>query len=304
MGAPVCRECGLGLRDGARFCDGCGSPLDSSFDRAELKQVTVMFADLVRSMDIAARVGPERLREIITALVNRSAVVVQRYGGTVNQFTGDGLMAVFGAPTALEDHALRACLAALDLHVHARELASEVQSRDGIDLQLRIGLNSGQVITGEIGSGPMGYTAIGEHVGMAQRMESVAPPGGVMLSASTARLVEQSVVLGEPEAVHIKGSADPVYVRRLLSAGDRRARRQQWEPTLVGRHEEMHTLAEIFDRTSSGQGMVIGVAGTAGIGKSRLAAEATRLAATRGIPVHAAFCESHARDVPYQVVRR
>ncbi len=123
-------------------------------------------------------------------LVARRDAVVQRYGGTVDKFTGDGIMAVFGAPVALEDHAVRACLAALGIQEEARRLAVDVDDRDDIDLQLRVGLNSGQVIAGEIGSGASGYTAIGEHVGMAQRMESVAPPGGVMLSASTARLVE------------------------------------------------------------------------------------------------------------------
>jgi adenylate cyclase len=168
-------------------------------------------------MDIAAAVGAERLREIMTDLVNRAAVVVQRYGGTVGGFTGDGIMAVFGAPTALEDHAFRACLAALGIQEEAKRLAVDVRERDGVELQLRVGLNSGQVIAGEIGSGPLGYTAIGEQVGMAQRMESVAPPGGVMLSESTARLVDGTTALGEPELVHIRGSDKPVRVRRLVA---------------------------------------------------------------------------------------
>src|SRR6516165_2840733 len=156
-------------------------------------------------MDIAAAVGTERLREIMTELVTHAAAVVQRYNGTVDKFTGDGIMAVFGAPIALEDHAIRACLAALGIQEEMTRLAAVVEGCDGVDLQLRVGLNSGQVIAGEIGSGPMGYTAIGEQVGMAQRMESVAPPGGVMLSDSTAKLVANTVVLGDPERVHIKG---------------------------------------------------------------------------------------------------
>src|SRR6187401_2035111 len=167
-------------------------------------------------MDFAAAVGAERLREIMAELVNRAAVVVQRYGGTVNQFTGDGIMAVFGAPVALEDHAVRACLAALGIQEDTKRLAVGVRERDGVDLQLRVGLNSGQVIAGEIGSGALGYTAIGEQVGMAQRMESVAPPGGVMLSASTARLVEGAAALGGPEMVRIKGAEEPVPAHRLL----------------------------------------------------------------------------------------
>ncbi len=186
----ACRTCGTEPLEKARFCHGCGSPLDEADTRAEYKQVTVLFADVVHSMDIAAAVGAERLREIMAELVDRAAAVVQRYGGTVDKFTGDGIMAVFGAPVALEDHAVRACLAALGIQEETARLAAEVNDRDGVDLQLRVGLNSGQVIAGEIGSGALGYTAIGEQVGMAQRMESVAPPGGVMLSASTARLVD------------------------------------------------------------------------------------------------------------------
>ena len=157
-------------------------------------------------------------------LVDRCAAVVQRYGGTVDKFTGDGIMAVFGAPVALEDHAVRACLAALGVQEEAKRLAVDVQERDGVDLQLRVGLNSGQVIAGEIGSGPFGYTAVGEQVGMAQRMESVAPPGGVMLSASTARLVDGAATLGEPELVQIKGADEPVPARRLLGMGERASR--------------------------------------------------------------------------------
>src|ERR1700761_4073331 len=185
-------------------------------------------------MDFAAAVGTERLREVMSDLVNRSASVVQRYGGTVDKFTGDGIMAVFGAPIALEDHAIRACLAALGIHEETKRLAADVQAHDGVELQLRIGLNSGQVIAGEIGSGPFGYTAVGEQVGMAQRMESAALPGGVMLSASTARLVDGAATLGESELVQIKGADAPVLARRLLGMAehDRAARRA--ESTLVG----------------------------------------------------------------------
>ncbi|HZE17403.1 MAG TPA: adenylate/guanylate cyclase domain-containing protein, partial [Mycobacterium sp.] len=210
MAALACMTCGAELRSSAKFCDECGSPIAVSGTPAEYKQVTVLFADVVHSMDIAAAVGVERLREIMTVLVTRSSAVVQRYGGTVDKFTGDGVMAVFGAPAALEDHAFRACLAALDIQAETAKLAKEVEARDGITLKVRVGLNSGQVIAGEIGSGPLGYTAIGGQVGMAQRMESVAPPGAVMLSEFTARLVAGAVLLGEPQLVQIKGVEDPV----------------------------------------------------------------------------------------------
>jgi adenylate cyclase len=126
------------------------------------------------------------------------------FSGTVGSFTGDGIMAVFGAPTALEDRAFRACLAALGIQEEAKRFAVDLRERDGVELQLRVGLNSGQMIAGEIGSGPFGYTAVDEQVGMAQRMESAAPPGEVMLSTSTARLVDGPAALDEPEMVRIK----------------------------------------------------------------------------------------------------
>ena len=160
--ATSCRTCGTDLLENARFCHGCGSPVAAQEMPAEFKQVTVLFADVVHSTDIASAVGAERLREIMTELVNRTTAVVERYGGTVDKFTGDGLMATFGAPKALEDHAFRASLAALDIQRETASLAKAITDRDGVNLQVRIGLNSGQVVTGEIGSGSLGYTAIGE----------------------------------------------------------------------------------------------------------------------------------------------
>ncbi len=301
--ATVCRTCGTESREGARFCDDCGS-LIAPASEAEYKQVTVVFADVVRSMTIAAAVGAERLREIMADLADRCAAVVQRYGGTVDKFTGDGIMAVFGAPAALEDHAVRACLAALGIQEEAARLAAEVKDRDGIDLWLRVGLNSGEVIAGDIGAGPLGYTAIGEQVGMAQRMESVAPPGGVMLSESTARLVENSAVLGEPELVHLKGADNPVPARRLLGMAALRQRAGPTESMLVGRGWELAALAAMLDRSIGGRGSVVGVVGPAGIGKTRLAREAVQLAKRRGVEVFSTFCESHATDVAFRVVAR
>src|SRR6476620_8501808 len=177
-----CGSCGTELPPNAKFCNECGAPVTQVSRSSEYKQVTVLFADVVHSMDIAAVVGAERLREIMGSVFDLCASVVQRCGGTVDKFIGDGIMALFGAPIALEDHAFRACRAALDIQHEVTEFASGVRGRDGLELQLRIGLNSGQVITGEIGSDRPSYTAVGEQVGMAQRMESVAPPGGVMLS--------------------------------------------------------------------------------------------------------------------------
>ena len=266
--------------------------------------MTVLFADVVHSMDIAAAVGAERLREIMAELADRCAAVVQRYGGTVDKCTGDGIMAVFGAPVALEDHAVRACLAALGIQEETTRLAVEVGERDGMDLRLRVGLNSGEVIAGGIGSGPFGYTAVGEQVGMAQRMESVAPPGGVMLSASTARLVEGAASLGELELVRIKGAEEPVPARRLLGMGDGHRAGGRAESNLVGRRWEMAAVEGLLDRAIDGHGAVVGVVGSPGIGKSRLVREVAAMAAARGVEVFTAFCESHASDIPFHVVAR
>src|SRR5271167_1859199 len=268
---------------------------------AEYKQVTVLFADVVHSMDIAAAVGAERLREIMAELASRCAAVVQQFGGTVDKFTGDGIMAVFGAPVAMEDHAVRACLTALGVQEEIKRLAIDVRERDGVELQLRVGLNSGQVIAGEIGSGPFGYTAIGEQVGMAQRMESVAPPGGVMLSESTARLVQYATLLGDAEEVHLKGSDVPVLARRLLGLADEPQRSRFPEGALVGRDLEVTTITGLLDRSMSGRGCVVRIAGPAGIGKTRLAGEAVAMAHSRGVDAFSVFCEAHASDVPFLV---
>ncbi|HTQ22698.1 adenylate/guanylate cyclase domain-containing protein, partial [Mycobacterium sp.] len=300
--ATACRTCGTEPLVNARFCHGCGSPVDEQGTRAEYKQVTVLFADVVHSMDIAATVGPERLRDIMAELADRCAAVVQRYGSAVAQWTGDGIMAVFGAPVALEDHAFRGCLAALDIQEQTRHWAAEVENRHGVDLQVRVGLTSGEVIAGEIGAGARGSAASGETVGFAHRMESVAPPGGVMLSASTARLVEHTVTLGEPEWVRIKGFDEAVSARRLIGIGPRDGLVGRTESSLVGRRWEMAALDAMLERAIGGRGGVVGVVGPPGIGKSRTARETAAMAAGRGVEVFWAFCESHAGDIPFRVL--
>ena len=172
------------------------------------------------------------------------------------------------------------------------------------NLQLRIGLNSGQVIAGEIGSGPLGYTAIGEQVGMAQRMESIAPGGGVMLSASTARLVEGAASLAEPELVQIKGADKPVAAQRLLGMEERHRLIERVESNLVGRRWEMSAVEGLLDRAIEGHGGVVGVVGPPGIGKSRLVREVSAMAGSRGVEVFTAFCESHTSQVPFHGVAR
>jgi adenylate cyclase len=298
----TCRTCGTEPMERARFCHECGAPIAEADTPAEYKQVTVLFADVVHSMQIAAAVGAERLREIMADLVDRAVTVVQRYGGTVDKFTGDGIMAVFGAPIALEDHAIRACLAALGLQEAAQRLAIDVRNLDRVDLRLRVGLNSGQVIAGEIGSGSLGYTAIGEQVGIAQRMESAAAPDGVMLSDSTAKLVGNAVVLGEPEWVDVKG-AITLPARRLLAVGEHQPHRRT-ESKLVGRSWELTTVSGILEEAVAGSGCIVNIVGPPGIGKSRLVRETVELAGARGVPVYSTYCESHASDIPFHVVAR
>ena len=300
----ACAACGTALRVNAKFCDECGSPLTASDKAANYEQATVLFADVVHSMDIAAAVGAERLREIMTQLVERASVVVKRYGGTVDKFTGDGIMALFGAPLALEDHAFRACLAALGIQEEAKRLAIEVDRRDAVTLQLRVGLNSGEVIAGEIGSGALGYTAVGTQVGMAQRMESVAAPGCVMLSESTARLVEGNAVLAEPELVQIKGTADPVPACRLVALATTRERVGPHALTLVGREWELAALTAMLDRSIHGHGCVAGVVGPPGIGKSRTVAETISIANSAGVQVFSTYCESHTSEIAFYAVTR
>lgn len=297
----TCRACGTEPRAGARFCDVCGAPVKVA-PNAEYKQVTVLFADVVRSMDIATTLGAERLREIMSELFNRSAAVVRRYGGTVDKFTGDGIMAIFGAPVALEDHAFRSCLAALEIHQQTALLAVQVKARDGLDLQLRIGLSSGQVITGEVGTDTMSYTAIGEHVGMAQRMESVAPPGGVMLTESTANLVKDTMKLADPEMVQVKGASQRTRARRLLEVNSAHDLLAVGESNLVGRGWELSAVEGILERSVQGHGSIVLLVGGPGIGKSRLVSELAAKATARGVPVHSTFCESHTTEIPFHAI--
>ena len=299
----TCWSCGKKSAPANKFCGECGARLTGSAASAEYKQVTLLFADVVRSMDLAAALDMERLREVMTDVVERSADVLRRYGGTVEHH-GDGVMAIFGAPIALEDHALRACVAALAVQKEMERLAVEVRRRDSVSLQVRIGLNSGPVIAGQIGAGSLGYRATGEHVGMAQRMESVAPPGGVMLSESTVRLVGAAVTLGEPEWKHIKGAAERVRAWQLLAVTPRSLAEGRTEAALVGRSRELSVLNAMLNRAIGRSGTVVQLTGAPGIGKSRTARELATRAESLGIEVYWSFCESHTSDVAFHAVTR
>lgn len=299
-----CGSCGHDLRAGARFCDACGCPVSPASrptpPPSEYKQVTVLFADVVGSMRLAAAMHPERLQAVMHELFNRGAAVVQRFQGTV-EFTGDGLMALFGAPVALEDHALRACIAALEIQSVTQKLSAEVLRADRAELRIRVGLNSGEVVAGEIGSWPGRYTAVGHPVGMAQRMESVAPPDGVLCSESTARLVHNAAELGPLTNVIIKGSAEPVLARQLFSVQSDRMVLGRNEGLLIGRDEELRLLTELFDGDRGGP---VGVVGEAGLGKTRLVGQFTEFAAARGARIVVARCEAHTTGVGFRALAR
>ncbi|MDA2894887.1 AAA family ATPase [Mycolicibacterium sp. BiH015] len=296
--ATMCGVCGASSGLTGRFCTECGARIAAAAPAAEYKQVTVLFADVVQSMELAAALDMERLRDIMTDVIERTAAVARNHGGGVVEYSGDGLMVLFGAPIALEDHAFRACLAALAIQEEVRRLATKVLDSDGVTVRVRVGLNSGRVIAGVAGEGALRYAATGETVGYAQRMESVAPPGAVMVSQATARLVEHAVTLAEPEPVHIKGADGPVRAQRLLSINPRNHPVRRTEARLVGRGEEIAALGAMLERTVRRRGGVVNVLGSPGIGKSRLAREVASLATDHGIEVVWGFCESHAREIP------
>jgi adenylate cyclase len=211
--AVACPACGSEPRAGAKFCDACGAALGGAPATAappagpaesERKQVTVLFADLAGSMDLAERFDPDQWTQIITGLFEAGADAVRRYRGTVDKFTGDGLMALFGAPVAQEDHAARAAHAGLALVAAAREYAAKVRNEHNVDLHVRVGLNSGEVVAGDVAES--GFTAVGHTVGLAQRMESLADPDTVLLSEHTVRLLGTGFVLRDLGAVAVKGA--------------------------------------------------------------------------------------------------
>ena len=191
----------------------------------------------------------------------------------------------------------------MDIQTQTRRLAEDVARRDGTTLRLRIGINSGLVIAGDIGSAPIAYTALGQHVGLAQRMESVAQPGGVMLSESTVRLVENDFALGEPQFVRIKGvgrlnSRAPPSVSRCRTP----LRPSRRAP--VGREAETRKIATIMDRSLDGHGSIVAVSGLPGIGKTRLIRESMAAATSRSCQVFSTYCESHTREISFHVISR
>src|SRR5262249_18732999 len=241
----------------------------------ERKQVTVLFADLKGSMELLADRDPEDARKILDPVLERMIEAVHRYEGTVNQVMGDGIMALFGAPLAHEDHAVRACYAALRMQETVRGYAEEVHRREGLPIQIRVGLNSGEVVVRSIGSDlRMDYTAVGQTTHLAARMEQMAVPGSILVSAATLNLAEGYVTVKALGVRNVKGLPDPVEVYELSGAAAARTRLQasaaRGLTRFVGRSAEMEQLVEALALARDGHGQVVAVVGEPGVGKSRL----------------------------------
>jgi class 3 adenylate cyclase len=239
-----------------------------------------MFADMKGSMELLADRDPEDARKILDPMIEHMMEAVHHYEGTVNNLMGDGIMALFGAPLAHEDHAVRACYAALRMQESVKRYAGEVQRTQGIPIQIRVGLNSGQVIVGSIGNDlHMEYTAIGQTAHLAARMEQMAMPGSIMITNDTLRLAEGFVQVKSLGAVNVKGMSESIEAHEVTGAGPIRSRLQaaaaRGFTRFVGRASEFETLCRALDKAQIGQGQIVALVGEPGVGKSRLFWELT-----------------------------
>src|SRR5215467_6730105 len=275
----------------------------------ERKQVTVLFCDLANSTALAERLGPEAMHSLLQHFFELALREVHRYEGTVNQFLGDGFMALFGAPVAHEDHARRAVLAALGLQRSLRGGGS--QSLPGLppeeELSIRMGLNTGLVVVGSIGDNlRMDYTAVGDTTNLAARLQQVAEPDTILLSETTRRLVRGVIRLEALSAVQVKGKAAPVTRYKVLGLGPRRAplaeREERALSPFVGRERELTTLEELLAQIESGNGQVVGVVGEAGVGKSRLLYEFRQRLADKRVTYLEGRCLSYGSAMPYHPI--
>jgi class 3 adenylate cyclase/tetratricopeptide (TPR) repeat protein len=298
----TCANCGTQLSPRAKFCPECAHPLAAGTApqprfgspesytpkhlaekiltskaalEGERKQVTVLFADMKGSMELLADRDPEDARKILDPVLERMMEAVHRYEGTVNQVMGDGIMALFGAPLAHEDHAVRACYAALRMQEAVTRYADNVRRVEGIPIQIRVGLNSGEVVVRSIGSDlHMDYTAVGQTTHVAARMEQMALPGSILLSADTLALAEGYVRVKALGLLPVKGLATPLEVYEATGAAMVRSRFQaaahRGLTRFVGRESELEQLHRALERTRAGQGQVVAVVGEPGVGKSRL----------------------------------
>src|SRR5262249_43925859 len=306
--ASTCSSCGFLNEGSEKFCGGCGKSLNSAAAstepkftspeaytpkhlaekiltskaalEGERKQVTVLFADLKGSMELLADRDPEEARKLLDPVLERMMGAVHRYEGTVNQVMGDGIMALFGAPIAHEDHAVRACYAALRMRESVKRYAEEVHRTMGVPLHIRVGRNSGEVVVRSIGSDlHMDYTAVGQTTHLAARLEQMAMPGSILIAPETLNLAEGYVLVKPLGERPVKGLDTPVEVFEVVGASSVRSRLQaaaaRGLTRFVGREAEVEQLRQAAERARAGHGQVVAVAGEPGVGKSRLFGEFT-----------------------------
>ncbi len=327
--ASACAACGTANEPGEKFCGGCGialtiSPAPGSprppaaetpkhlVDKilhsrsaleGERKQVTVLFADVKGSMELAEQLDPEEWSGIMQRFFAILCEGIARFEGFVDKFTGDGIMALFGAPIAHEDHAQRACYSALHLRDALRDFARDVKRRHGLDFATRIGINSGAVVVGRIGDDlRMDYTAQGHTVGLAQRMEALASAGSIYLSENTNKLVHGYFAQDDLGEFRLKGVAEPMHVYELSGIGNLRTRfdisRARGLSKFAGRAQEMRALEAALEKALAGTGQVFGLVADAGTGKSRLCFEFANACRAKGITVRATTGVAHGKAVP------
>src|SRR5262249_40698954 len=321
-----CPSCGFANEPDERFCGGCGKSLAERppqtpqaytpkhlADRiltsraameGERKQVSVLFCDLVDSSRLAATLEPETMHEIMNRVLQLMAKAVHRYEGTVNQFLGDGLMALFGAPIALEDHALRAAHAALTILDTVAGSGGDLHREQGIDLRLRIGINTGPVVVGRIGDDlRMDYTAVGDTTHLAARLQGLAEAGGVFVSEATYRAVEGYVRADALGPLPIKGRAKAVRVWNVTGLRRRRSRLQigieRGLSPLAGRQYELGLIMGCWEGARVGHGQVVNLFGEAGVGKSRLLFEFRQSLKDKPVPWLEGQCSAYAQGTPY-----
>jgi class 3 adenylate cyclase len=304
--AQACPQCGTPIRHDERFCTECGTPVASAAPpspeavpaSAERKHITVLFADVAGSMDLQEQLDAEVWAQIMGRFVAILVEGVRKFGGTVDKFTGDGIMALFGAPVAQEDHARRACHAAWHLTRAIGEYSVALRQQQGVELHVRLGLNSGEVVVGRVGDDvTLDPTALGHTVGLAQRMEAMAEPGKAYLTEHTARLVEGWFHLEGLGPTPVKGAREPARVYALGAPLASPVPRTARAP-LVGRDREVAVLEDALAMAEEGHAQVVGVVGEAGVGKSRLCEEFATSAAARGNTVRRTAGVSHGQDVP------
>ena len=327
----ACAACGTDLPLGARFCLACGQPVgiqagasvrfaspnaytpkhlatkiltSKAALEGERKQVTVLFADLKGSMELVSGRDPEDARKLLDPVLEWMMDAVHHYEGTVNQVMGDGIMALFGAPVAHEDHAVRACYAALRMQESVGRLGDGIQRSHGVPLQIRVGMHSGEVVVRSIGSDlHMDYTAVGQTTHLAARMEQMAKPGSVLLTADTLRQAEGFVQIKTLGRVSIKGMAEPVKVFELVGTGLLRSRFQaaaaRGLTRFVGRQAELDQLRRALEQAGTGHGQVAAPVGEPGVGKSRLFWEFTHSPVTQGWLILQSSAVSYGKTTPY-----